>query len=881
MDHNDDIRKMLCIRGRRTTSVAGADTQVSPYRYWARVGADLRVSPKFIAQQIVRDLSDKMDSYILDKLPANINTLPIAIYATGGYGRRELAPFSDVDLMFFSKDRTNTSYVEDIYYKLLDSGINISHSFRTPKECLEMAHSDIKTKTALLDSRFIAGNLEVASVYDEKVAKELIYKDLRSFLTALHKENINRHKRYGQSIYLLEPNIKESIGCLRDIHEILWFARAAFNIKTFDDLGKILTMNEFAALQKSYDFLLRLRIAIHILSGRGNNVLYYSMRPEVARLIGIRDSKKFSASERLLRFFFIRAKTVELIRQKIKDMSFSRYLPTPKFKKLEYINNAFSISKNKIIINSSTTLTNEPYRAIEAYLLYSKTGKGLSLHLRYLIKKNLYRINNTVRNSVIAIKTFIEIFKGNRVYETLLLIHEDGVLDRFIPEFGGLRFLVVDDPYHNYTVDAHTLLSIKELEQLSISFDRGLNRGLKPSVDITEGLSPLLKLCNERYILYLALLFHDIGKASGRLHATQGYKSLKFILERLRIGNTQRGIIEFLVKNHLLMAHIAMNRDIEDPDVIAQFAEICQTETMLQYLLLITYADMKAVNPEFLTDWKKCLLLNLFDKAINYIRGIRSNSKEYINDIINSMDNIIEGGATTPISRTTLKNMSTIYLVSSTPDMIKRDILLIHNFSIGEFNIYIDHKIGVVAPPITEITIPALDRPGLLANIVGIFSHRQLSIISLRTFNVPDGYILDRVQLSNWSEIAWDGMENEIISELKAVILHGKSIKLYNAPDKRVQAKKSLTRYIAPFIEVDNDSSTTAHTVFEIISSDYIGLLHRITTIFSVNNMDIKTARINTESSVVHDVFYVTKDYKSLSSMDIFITMNSIWELLI
>ncbi|MBF0473159.1 MAG: hypothetical protein HQK93_05430, partial [Nitrospirae bacterium] len=196
------------------------------------------------------------------------------------------------------------------------------------------------------------------------------------------------------------------------------------------------------------------------------------MTINLAKLLGIRDSKKFADTERLLRFFFLRAKSVEMVCEKIKDISFSRYVPKPQFKKAQRINNSFSISRNKIFANSLTIISEEPCKTIEAYLIHAKTEKKLSLHLRYLIKKNLSKINHEVRNTGAAIKTFLEIFKGNCVYETLFIFHQDGVLDRFIPEFGALRFLVVDDPFHSYTVDAHSLLAIKELEHLSNTKDK-------------------------------------------------------------------------------------------------------------------------------------------------------------------------------------------------------------------------------------------------------------------------------------------------------------------------------------------------------------------------------------------------------------------------
>ncbi len=800
-------------------------------------------------QEIVLYHSKQVDRYIKSMLPEDFADHSFAIFATGGYGRCELAPYSDIDLMFFAKDINDTQYIEALYYKLLDSGLRISHSFRTPNDCLYEINKDIRTRTSLLDARFIAGDNNLIDVFRETVYPEVAFKEQRSFFSQRSNELKVRHKKYGQSIYLLEPNIKESQGGLRDIHEALWLCKVALNIKCIKDFQKILGEEDFRRFEKAYNFLLRLRIALHIVIGRYSDILSYEYQERVAKLMGLKDSERFHSTERLLRFYYFMAKTIKETTSRLRNISVSSHIKIPVNYGHVKLNKIFSFLQNRIIINDYEIMKKEPYRLFDAYLLYAKTGKEFSSYLTHYIKKNIFLINEKVRKSAEAVKTFKEILNSERVYNTLRMMHDDGILAKFIPEFSALRFLVVNEPYHTYTVDEHTLRSLMAIEELK-----------NPKDFFTEHLYNLFINLNEKEVIYFSLLFHDIGKSRGKLHSAEGYKSIKSILDKLIIKQNQREIIEFLVNNHLIMARYAFHKDIEDPENISQFSELVKSELLLNLLLLITYADMASVNPDFLSEWKKHLLFDLYNESRKYIRGIEEDPDKYIDNIIGMEERASE-------IHNYLKKMPERYLLSSTPEKILKEFYLIDILKKNNISFTIDQKEGGA----TEISILAWDRPGLLSDIVGVFSQRRLNIISLKTFICQDGFVIDRVKFSNWDEMWWEGMNAMLESEIKDVVQRKKQIKL----NKYCKTNKRF----APFIEVEN-KLTSIYTTFETMSSDRIGLLYDLTNVFTRNNMNISLARINTESDVAHDVFYVSKNSARLSTEDIYNAMIQLWEIL-
>ncbi|MCI4625728.1 MAG: [protein-PII] uridylyltransferase [Candidatus Magnetoovum sp. WYHC-5] len=799
-------------------------------------------------------ISRHMDKQIVKALPADFNKSEFAIYAIGGYGRKEMSPYSDVDIMLLAKDRLDTSYMEKVYYSLIDSGLEISHSFRTIDECIHEAKKDVKTRTSMLDSRFIAGSTALDALFQKQVYPALSYhkKGSQALFREMMEELKNRYKKYGSSPFLLEPDLKYSKGGLRDVHDALWVARVFLNVIEFEQLHSLISAESFKSLCKAHDFILSMRIALHIVTGRDNNALSFEHQEGVARLLGIRASRKFQASERLLRRYYIRARAVADINDYIRSTAAKGFINIKSNFAVFKINNIFSISRNKLMINNLAFIKKDPVQILEAYLLYAKKGKVFTRFLREHISKNLLLIDKAFRSDKRAVRVFLEILQSERVYLTLKMMQKDGVLDRFIPEFGALRFLVVHEPYHIYTVDEHTLLTIKALEALSRPYNN------------TEGagFANIFRNFKDKYLLYLSLLFHDIGKSQGRLHTTAGYKALFTIFERLQLEHSKRATVEFLVQNHILIYGIALNKDTEDYETIAQFIDTVNDEYLLDALLLVTYGDMCAVNPEFLTSWKRNLLLSLYNISKKYIKGIKETPNEYIQTLISKSTNSSEG------FQAFLKFMPERYFLTSTIHDIGYDFTLFTEYKEKGFSFGVKKK----RDNTDEITIIAADRPGLLSDILGVFSLRRLNIISLRTFNSTEGFIVDRVVVSNYRQMWWEGMD-ELLKEETADIIQGRrEIRL-------PQRKYIINSRFSPFINMDNESSAF-YILIETFSQDRIGLLRDITGVFSNEGFNIAMARVNTESDVAMDVFYINKTIDNSSLLKLVRVIAELWEVL-
>ncbi|MCG6552722.1 MAG: [protein-PII] uridylyltransferase [Candidatus Magnetominusculus sp. LBB02] len=795
--------------------------------------------------------AEKMDAVVRAALPNGFDAHSAAVFAVGGYGRCELAPFSDIDLMFVIESRdADTKYVEEIYYKLLDSGLPLSHSVRTVDECIDELRRDIITRTSLLDTRFLAGSQSILNQYRQRVEPEVLIKGHRDFFVARLKENQKRTAKFGKSVYMLQPNIKESDGALRDVHEALWLSKIALHLKCIEDMSKILTPEDYKKLIKAYDFMLRLRTALHIISGREHDVLSFELQEETALKLGISASKYFKASERLLRFYYLKAKAIREITARVRNIAGSAYVTVPRKFKTSKINDLFSLSKNKIMINSMTAIRQDPALIVEAYRLQSIMGKEFTAYLRDFIKRRLFLIDKKTRSSPRAVNAFMDILKSSRVFAVLRTMHSDGVLDRFIPEFGHLRSLVVYEYYHVYTVDEHTLFTIKALEDLAN--------------DAESLLGMTYRSFQGRHVLYLSLLFHDLGKSKGALHSAQGYKAIKPIMERFNLGKGDREDVEYLVINHLLMSRTAFSADIEEPEVIAAFSDSIKNERLLDALFLITYADMSAVNPDFFSDWKKSLLAALYQRTLSYMRGIKEDTDRYIDAFID------EGGHPLNITKQAVTEFIAMlpkrYLASVTPKTVLKD-----------FALYLDFKKSCCAFSMEKskddtlhITIVACDRPGLLSSIVGVLSSRMFNIVSLRTFNGCNaGFIIDRIEIANVSSLWWDGLEEMLKEELTAAAL-GKI-----TPNIRQYQNK--TSVFKPMLEVDNEAQ---YTIFEVMASDRLGLLYEMTRVFALNSLNIILARVNTEAGLAHDVFYVLDGNGKPMCDTIMKAMAELWQIL-
>ena len=776
----------------------------------------------------------------------------LVLIATGGYGRGELAPYSDIDIMFFAGSRSNTEMVAGMLYRLWDTGLEISHSFRTARECVEEASRDIKTRTSLLEARYITGDKDLYQVFRKEVYPDVAYKRQKDFVREKLKEMEKRHLGAGDSVYLLEPHIKEGEGGLRDVHTAYWLSKVALKTEDFSRFLELVDPYDRRRFLAAYDFLLRARFALHLESGRKTDVLSFEYQRGVAELLGFRDSRKFRASERLLRYYYLKSRVIKDASRKVTVACSRHYTPVFRDFSIKKITEEFFISGGRLIAKGDNLVAGSAEKIMEGFSLYSRTGKKFSDTMRENIRSGLLKINRRTRSSPSAVQAFLGIFRGERVYDTLREMHETGVLARFVPEFGALRSLVVHEPYHMYTVDEHSLLAIRNLEGLRNTKYRNL-----------EDLHVIVQGMKNLDTLFLAILFHDIGKAAGRHHEEEGYKRLKNIMERFNLDVRKRLQIEFLVRNHILMSKMAMTREAGDLEVIAKFADAVGDAGNLKAIYLITYADMSAVNPGFWTTWKAYLLRELYENTLGYLSGIRENRAAYIQGILGAAP-----GADRAALKAFIEEMPERYMLSTTRGRVLEDYFLARKAGESGFSMRVDISPHGVA----EVVVSAEDCPGLFSRIVGFLSSKGLNIVHGRIFTGKKGVVIDKISISNWADVYWDGLASDLEAGLKGIIVDGRP---FTVARRKIKAESPFDI----FIELDNEASDE-FSLIEIFSPDRVGLLYDIAHVMFKKGVSIVTARINTEAGLAQDVFYVRAkkdkiDYKSAQEL-----LSELWTIL-
>jgi len=416
------------------------------------------------------------------------------------------------------------------------------------------------------------------------------------------------------------------------------------------------------------------------------------------------------------------------------------------------------------------------------------------------------------------------ILQGERVYDTLRLMHEMGILDRFIPEFGRLRCLVIYEIYHRYTVDEHSLIAVRNLETLNHTRQARLRY-----------LGEILKRSRQD-LLFFAILLHDIGKGgygrNGGSHEISGYQMLKAIMERFGLGPQDRGRIEFLVKNHIVLAKLALHRDSEAAETVTQLAELVENEENLDALYLVTYADMTAVNPFFWTEWKAYLFHDIYVRTKNHLHGIRA--KKY-----STSDEKLQGF---------IESMPERYVISTTSEIVQADYLLAAKVSEQVLALAVNKRPDSTA----EIVVATKDKPGLFSKIVGVLRLKGLNILRARIYTSNKALALDKILLSNWSSIWWEGLEQQLREDLYNAIVLDTPIR----PERGFLKPPFAGKRLENFIEIDNETSSS-HTLLELQLADRIGLLFDISEQLFLYEIDITSAVINTEDGVARDVFYL------------------------
>lgn len=814
--------------------------------------------------QVVGSLTSMIDTLLRNLYCSVLADVPeggigsCALIAIGGYGRGELNPHSDVDIMFFYSGLDHdfaTQLSERMLYLLWDLGLEVGYSVRTEKVCLDMAAKDITARTALLDSRFLVGDEELYRQYEKSVMHAVLSQNTRLFIREKLEENERRLRKYGSSVYLLEPNIKEGEGGLRDLHTALWVARVKFKSATLRELiiKGVLTEPEGEAFEASLDYLWRLRNELHYLSPRKNDQLHFDKQEKIAQFFGYADHRDTLAVEQFMQDFYAHATVTEHVASSL--LAKAVYHSDPGGKIIGYftrrsVEDGFYILRGELRATATDIFEQDPTRIMKAFVLSQRHGVKLSVALKGMIRDHLKLINDRARRSKATQEGFLELLRHPQgLVETLKDMHHLQVLNRFIPEFGRIFCKVQHDAYHIYTVDVHSLFAVEEIVKLWLG-------------DYREAHPLLTKVAGDiekRALLLLSVLLHDIGKGEGKDHCNKGADMIPTIARRLGLNKEDSARLEFLVRNHLEMAHIAQRRDLQDDKMIVQFAQRMGMSENLNMLYLLTFADLKAVGPDVWSDWKGFLLKELYEKTYQVLERGNFQFEQRSEKVRNRKRKVVallEEEFGKRAVQEALKEMPTRYVLSNRSAMIADHLRLVLNRKNDILAMKVEHE---PQGRYTQITISTLDIAGLFSRIAGVLAANGINILGAQINTLDNGVAIDVLQVSG---AAGDIIDSEnkwrkVREDLEAVIQDRTQVDELVRKRSRSTLIPSRPRpKIANRVEIDNEVSDE-YTVVDIYAQDQVGVLYQITKTLKDLGLNIGVAKISTKVDQVSDTFYV------------------------
>jgi [protein-PII] uridylyltransferase len=789
-----------------------------------------------------------------------------AVMAQGGYGRRELSPRSDIDLVFLYPWKANPyveTVAEKILYTLWDSGLTVGHALRNPRTCVRLAERDLTVKTALLDARYICGDVGVFMEFKQAAESELLNKHTEAFLEEKLAANAKRHRQYGDSVYLLQPQLKEGAGGLRDVHTALWMAKVKFKIRRLRDLVRlgIVTERELAELEMSQDFLWRLRNSLHFIAGAHQDQLSFEYQEQVAAAHGYRDTPSAPAVERFMRVYYLHAATVN----RFSDAVISRCIERTRAygtarTAMRTVYDGMRVKGDMLTVASSKVFRERPANLLRVFGEAQRHGVGLSPITKEHIREHLQLIDDQLRCDPEAAAAFLDILRGRRrVYETLHEMHKHGVLIRFIPEFAKLWCLVRRDLYHIYTVDEHSLRGILELERL-----RG--GAYAQSCPL---LTEVMREDDNVAILFLGMLFHDIGKGEGQGHAERGAILVRDISVRLGLNLDEATQLEFLVRHHLWMSHLAYRRDIHNDSLVLGFAKQAGDVSSLRKLYLLTFADMKAVGPAFWNNWRDMLLGELYRRALQMLeRGVlieedRAGRVARVKQRVRRT--MARAGRDRGVERF-LTTMPDRYFLATPEEHIPRHIILVDRFQPAAADGGPVMETALSHFPVwdySEFTVCTADRPGLFSMLAGVLAAAGLNIVSARITTSTDGTVLDEFRISHvdsretvLEESRWERVRRTLEAVLRGAVDVEALVEESRRPSVLSKGHHGGSRG-ATDVHVDNEVSPDS-TVLDVYTQDRVGVLFTITNCLYRLGLQIHLAKITTTVDQVLDVFYVT-----------------------
>ena len=813
---------------------------------------------------------------------------PLALVAIGGYGRAELNPQSDIDFMFLHSRQVAAGtrplphlsrIIDGVLYPLWDLKLKVGHSVRTIEECVKVANSDMQSKTSLIEARVIAGDEALFQKFQAVLLHKCVEGHEAEYIATRLKDQAERRAKFGNSACMQEPNLKNGCGGLRDFQNLLWMTFFKYHTRSLKDLQthEFIGESERKQLEAAYDFLLRVRTEIHYHVNRATDVLGKNIQPAIATNLGYHERSISKRIERFMRDLYRHSRNIFLITRTVEQRL--ALLPPPRRlpaftlparlsglfpggrKPLDEPVDGFKFVDGEIRAVTNRVFRDQPRRIMRVFLYAQQRGLRLHPDLAQLIRKELAMVDRAFLVDQHARESFLAILsQRGSVAPILRAMHDVGLLGKYIPEFGKLTCLVQHEFYHQYTADEHTLMCVEQV-------DRIWEANTPPYSTYT----PLLQKLERPFVLYLALLLHDVGKAEDHgNHAEASSRMALRAAKRLRLDEAATQMLLLVIEHHLLMASVSQRRDLDDPAVIRQFAKKVQNPETLSVLTIHTFADAQATSDKLWNGFKDLLLGSLHHKAQQLMTG----GKEFARAEEKQRESLMqEVGQLAPAHvaedelHAHFAALPARYFQIHPAKEILADLELAHRF----MQLQVSEDENPLAPVVNwhnepdraynAVKICTWDRAGLFGKIAGSFSAAGLTILSAQIFTRSDDIVLDTFFVVDAISGLLAGAEQR--ERFEAVLnkaLTGEELDFHQLLKRQKITRPLYQAYsgeqIPTRIHFDNEASE-ARTLIEIETEDRIGLLYTISQTLTELAVDISAAKICTEKGAAIDSFYV------------------------
>ena len=809
---------------------------------------------------------------------AGLVPVPLLLVATGGYGRGELCPHSDIDILFVHQTAIRapkshpyvTAVVEQVLYMLWDIGLKVGHATRSVGEVVEQANSDMQAKTALVEARLLVGDRAFYDLFHTTLLKACVRGHEAGYIAARVTDQRERHEKYGNSVFLQEPNVKSGCGGLRDFQNLIWMAFFKYGVVSLRELRRqgLVEAVEQRQLEAAYDFILRLRNALHYLTDRPCDTIALGLQLQLADEFGYRHHDILRRTEAFMRDYYTQARTIFLLTNALAERM---AIMPPRFAKLtallgrkEEVVDGFIFRDGWIEAATPTVFREDPHRLLRVFRYAQQHSAELSPNLRTLVRQNLKWVDRRFQCAAETRETFLAILQQKgKVARVLRLMHEVEFLGKLIPEFGQLTCLVQHEFFHQYTADEHTLHVAEHL-------DRVLDATEPPHVSYKR----IFQQLEHPQVLYLAILLHDVGKAANvKLHAEASNALTRKVAQRMKLGVDETAKLVFLVRDHLKLSLLSQRRDIDDNATIDATVRIVKYQADLDALMLLTFVDAAGTSIKSWTDWKEALLWQLYQRTTQAIEGgarAQDILSKRIEQLYREVSTELRGRLPLEEIYSHFELMSASYYINTSAAEAGRHLQLIHRFLQRQADV--EQAEDALVPVIdwqslpnqgnSRVTICTWDRLGLFSKIAGAFAAAQLQVLSAHIYTRGDHVVLDQFEVCDRQlQAVTDPKQIQATEQmLQRALTNQETIEFHQVLEKIRAARGPVARlrevHIPTVIGFDNEISES-RTVVEVQAEDQVGLLYTITNALSELSLDISFAKIFTEKGAAIDSFYV------------------------